>query len=536
MNKYIKIFFFLFIAGSLLSCDLDRFPAADIAREESLLTIQDARNWENGIMIGLRQRQNGVFAVKQEVQADLVNATHAFGNRMGDPHRWNDFESSNQDLGEVWYGYFEALSNINNLINEAPGLDALIYANPNHRPAAVIASERAELARIVGVARLARAFYKHELALRWASAYNPATSATALGIPLVTAFDLTAMPARATLRETYEFILADIAAARAALAEVAPPTTGVPVRFNRDVVEALEARVRLYMQDWTGAITAANRVIATGRYPLVNTAEGMMQMWRYDTSSEIIMQAFTSSVELPRLRLRRAIAAGATTLSIMSNLQFLGFQSATNTFQPDFLPTQGVVDLFDADDIRRGVYFDNTRYFNLRGDSISGIYLISKFRGNPNIAGSATNADQAPLIFRAAEMHLIVAEASFEAGNAANALAALNTLRTARGLTALTGISGDVLRDEIRDERTRELAFEGRRLFDLRRWNLPMTRKAPQVRMVNGEPNLDHLSSGAGFYNLSIPAGNHRFIWGIPANDMMMNPNLYQNPGWEDDE
>jgi len=514
MNKYIKILAVLFVAGSIFtSCDLDRFPPNSIAEPESLQTINDAIAWNNGIMSFFRGRINGEFSLVQDVQADQLNAGADFGNRMGIPHTWQ-MNAGTTEIRNIWFAYYMALANVNHLINSFP----VLYENLTN------AAEKAQVSQFLGNAHFARAFYYNELALRWSPSFDPATAATTLSVPLVTAFDVTARPTRATLEQVYGLILADIAEARRLLANV--PNAQNATRFTPDAVTALEARVKLYMQDWDGAFAAANSLITSGRYPLVNTVAAMETMWVNDRSTEIILQMAigTPVNEQPRFQV-----PGITTWSwqAANNNNFRGFNATTNRFAPDFLPSQWVVDKFDANDIRRPVYFSNAGTIEIGAGTFTGIYIISKFRGNPAIPGAATSYVQTPQVFRIAEMYLIAAEAAFNSTVRPNsdALAALNALRISRGLTALpAGTTGDVLKQEIRDERFRELAFEGRRLWDLRRWGLGVERRDPQ--------NIAVLRPGSGFYTLSVPANHHMFVWGIPSGDVMLNPNLEQNKDW----
>ena len=524
MNKYIKIFLSLLIAGSLSSCDLERLPENSV--EPQIETLSDAQHWDNGIMAFFRGRQYGIFNFPQDVQADYVNATVGFGNRSGMIHNWL-FTATDFTIRDVWFAYYRALANVNLGIASYPAVRANLTTD----------AQRAQLDRFLGNAHFARAFYYNELALRWSNSFDPATAATELSVPIVTEFDAPRfdyLPARATLQQVYNFILEDIARARTLLADV----PGVPgaTRFNRDVVTALEARVRLYMQDWAGAFAAANSLIESGTYPLETTVEGMQELWIHDNSDEVIMQAHISApLELPA-------AGGAVANNIFTNNWiYVGYQphlSPFPRFVPDFLPSQWVVDMFCADDIRRPVYFTRGTVVTA-GITANNVYVMTKFRGNPAITGAqvgtpgtqaAAHNAQAPKVFRIAEMYLIAAEAAFRMGNEADALTALNTLRQARGLGAVNALSaavGSAPPQEIQDERFRELAFEGFRLWDLRRWGLGVERREPQPAAAG------ILNTGAAFTTLSRPAGDHRFVWGIPDNDIRVNPNLRpQNPGW----
>lgn len=533
MNKYINIFFSLFIVGSLFtSCDLDRLPESDIAEPEAMITMADAQNWDNGLFAYFRGRQYGVFTFYQDVQADQLNAVSGFGNRSGTAHNWV-FVSTDGTLSSLWSAYYRAIANANHIIAtnrnlvETRAYVSYRLATQELNDAATVAN-RAALDQFLGNAHFVRAFYYSQLALRWSEeSFNPATAATALSVPIVTEFDVTYRPERATLQQVYNFILEDIAEARRLLAHVPlGNTTPRATRFNSNVVNALEARVALYMQNWTRAYELANSLIVSGRYPLETTVGGMKNLWLHDNSNEVIMQSHIAApLELPS-------AMGFFT----NNHIYVGFDAVNNQFRPDFLPSQWVIDMFegtssDTIDIRRPIYF-TMGTVNAGGVIADSIYVISKFRGNPAITGSqisnpgvgqASANAQAPKAFRIAEMYLIAAEAAFRLGNEANALTALNTLRTARGLSAVTA-SGDALFQEIKDERFRELAFEGFRLFDLRRWGLGFERREPQ--------NTTIIPLGDVFERLSISADNYRFVWGIPDNDVMINRNIVQNRGW----
>jgi len=87
------------------------------------------------------------------------------------------------------------------------------------------------------------------------------------------------------------------------------------------------------------------------------------------------------------------------------------------------------------------------------------------------------------------------------------------------------------MRNIIRQERNIELAFEGHRFWDLRRWGLAMEyfRQPIQGWNIDGENDND-------FYNVvNIGYVNYSFrdiLWPIPELETINNPNLVQNPEW----
>ncbi len=483
---------------SLGACQkkLDLLPYSSIELSQSFKTVKDATGWNNGLYSDLRARVYGAYMFSQDVQADQLNATLDYGNRNGFPHRWgNSFAASDGALSTAWGNDYTALKNVNLCIQNFPSIPATTTA------------DIATMKKYTGDAYLARAYYYSDLIVRFAKPYEPATAATDLGVPLVLVYDLNGQPARATVKQVYDQILSDIAQAKTLLT-----TAGsiAATSFSKDAVLALEARVRLNMQDWTGAMTAANSLITGGVYPLVTTQADLTSMWATDAARETIMQSFVSK---------------PNELSNANNI-YLGFVSATSVFDPDFIPTQAMLNMYEAADRRKPAYFA-VKPVTINNTSYTTISLVNKYPGNSALfTTSVTNYQHAPKIFRIAEQYLIYAEAAVRAGGATNeglALTTLNLLRTSRAASTLTGLTGAALLQAVKDERTRELAFEGFRLWDLKRWHQGFTRGTPQ--------NLAAIQQGAEFNLINIAADNYQFVWGIPTNDMSANKSLVQNPG-----
>jgi hypothetical protein len=489
----------VFTAASCSKEKLELFPFNSIELSQAFKTMDDARAWDNGLFGGLRGRLYGAQMFTQDVQGDQLNASLDYGNRNGNPHRWGtSFLADDGTISSVWQGYYSVMKNVNAAIDGYPLI------------ATTTPAQQALIARYTGNAHLLRAYMYSELIVRYAKAYDAATASTDLGVPLVVRYNPSDRPSRATIQEVYTQILADITTAKTLLAAI--PGAQGSTRFTIHSALALEARVKLNLKDWPGAKTAADQVIATNTYPLYTTAGGLNAMWKTDATQEVIQQAFVSApLELAN-----------------TNNIYLGLVPATGKFIPDFIPSQWVIDAYDNADLRKNVYFAQ-KTTTFQGVDVPNIWLVNKYEGNPALfTGATTNYQQAPKMFRVAELFLISAEAGSRMGGAAeaDALNKLNTLRTARGLAALVGVSGTALYDEVKAERFRELAFEGFRLWDLKRWNEGFTRRQPQ--------NMNIIQVGPNFFDLSIPANAEKFTWAIPARDMTSNEGLtgQQNPGW----
>jgi hypothetical protein len=91
--------------------------------------------------------------------------------------------------------------------------------------------------------------------------------------------------------------------------------------------------------------------------------------------------------------------------------------------------------------------------------------------------------------------------------------------------------SKEGMRDIIHQERMIELALEGHRYWDLRRWKLADEYFSQPIRGWNiFRPDVE------GFYEVeNIYYRNYLikdYLWPISQNELLRNPNLVQNPGW----
>lgn len=136
---------------------------------------------------------------------------------------------------------------------------------------------------------------------------------------------------------------------------------------------------------------------------------------------------------------------------------------------------------------------------------------------------------------RYAEILLIQAEAKVKLNDLSGAADALDALRTKRGLPETTAVTADQLMRAIEHERIVELAFEGQRYWDLRRW-----RKAHIV--LNNVRFSGHKiePNGGGGYNyqpVSCDNTDRKFTTDlyylpIPVAELQRNAALTQIKGW----
>jgi hypothetical protein len=139
------------------------------------------------------------------------------------------------------------------------------------------------------------------------------------------------------------------------------------------------------------------------------------------------------------------------------------------------------------------------------------------------------------IVFRLGEVLLNYAEAAFDLGKSDDALDAVNQIRDRAGIALLTAID----QDKIRHERRVELAFEGHRYWDLRRWRMATT-----VLSKNNSGLNYILDYNTGKYKLMLidnvdgtvtPPAFYPQNYYLPITLARTgnNPNLIENPGYQ---
>lgn len=177
--------------------------------------------------------------------------------------------------------------------------------------------------------------------------------------------------------------------------------------------------------------------------------------------------------------------------------------------------------------------------------SITGYYTKKTVSWNLAFTSSTVTVESYPWpVMRLGDLYLLYAEALNETGDQATALTYVNQIRARAGLNTVESswsnfsnkpnkfATKDGLREIIRRERLIEMAFEGSRFWDLRRWKTAPTTLSEPIY------GWDILQSTYEDYNKRLLLYSPRFVaprdyfWPIKEYDMQINPHLVQNAGW----
>lgn len=158
-------------------------------------------------------------------------------------------------------------------------------------------------------------------------------------------------------------------------------------------------------------------------------------------------------------------------------------------------------------------------------------YLYRKFTPEYNFDGLIADRFHSPVNFpliRYADVLLMLAECYNETSNIPGAVELINQVRQRAGIALLNSgpaylnaTTKEQVFERIQKERAIELAAEGLRFFDLKRWGL-------YVSKTNGQKQVD-LVGGV----LSTKKTEEKnMFWPIPQAERDMNPDLVQNASW----
>lgn len=329
-------------------------------------------------------------------------------------------------------------------------------------------------------------------------------------------------PPQSTTKQVYDFIEKELLEAYPNLSE----TVGglYYTRFNKYVVDMILAKLYLNAQVYTGTpqwqkvIDHTTRIISSGKFSLPSNFFSTFSVSNQSSPEIILATAFDRTkrtgfnIQMPVLHYRQ-------------QLEFNIGNSPWNG--PCAVPSH--YHSFKDGDVRKNMWMVGQRYA-ANGTPLTddGIPLIL----DPNVkalvmeAGAATriqgaraakyeiqrnnpvsSQDNDFVIFRLGDAILMRGEANLRLGNSVPALADVNIIRERAGVAAYTAAT--LTLDELLAERGREMSWELHRRQDL-------------IRFGKFNSGKDFLASS--------PA--HTKLFPIPNDQIKLNPNLKQNPGY----
>jgi starch-binding outer membrane protein, SusD/RagB family len=344
---------------------------------------------------------------------------------------------------------------------------------------------------------------------------------------------------RSTPAEVYDFLAKDLQEAIAALPAKSAYANVDKFRVSKGAALALLAKVYLYAEKWAEASATADQIISSNEYSLEPFFGDVFKTSNYNGKESIFETQFQWSTLFPALGNIFPI----TSMSLAEG--GWGYFTPSSDLENAF-KAQGDSTRLNWTIMRHGfpvVGEVGTPNFDARPDRCKSgrfgrkIYALKAERTANN------KISKNKIHMRYAEILLIKAEAAAMLKQDAAALAALKLVRDRVGLRTDNTLTGDKLIDAVRLERRLELAMEGERLFDIRRW-----------KDASGKPLINSIFGTTGSFvlynststdpfetkNLSEPqnkganfvAGKHN-LWPIPTKEVDASlGKVVQNPGY----
>ncbi len=411
---------------------------------------ENAYGWDFNVIGDLRS--DNTYISSKNAGRFLVFDDYALTDQSGRPRN-------------EWLEMYQNIVNASNIINKFADVELL-------------SSEEEDGQDLLGQAHGLRALSYWNLVRLFAKPYS-ADGGASLGVPITNEGTTGTLvsPSRATVAEVYNQIISDLTMATS---KISTTETG---RFSKAAAHGLLAKVYLYQEDWSNAVTVANTAIGEAGYSLYGSGDEWLSSWGANAGSEDLF----TLVNLPTDNL------GVNSVGGIYDQNGYG----------DILATDDLYGIYSETDARRDVMSRGDR----ADGEVNAVFAEGKYpRGE-------TGQDYLKII-RLADVYLVRAEAKARMGDEAGAIADLTAVASRVDPNyAETTATGDDLIAEILTERRKELAFEGDRIYDLTRTKSTWTKFRT-------------------FDDLTVSWDNDLVINPIPLDEMNVNPNMVQNSGY----
>ncbi|NJN24765.1 MAG: RagB/SusD family nutrient uptake outer membrane protein [Cyclobacteriaceae bacterium] len=265
MKKIIRLFT-LVLALGIASCSEDYLEISDanvLSTSQFPTSLSHMELLLNAIYAN--QHSQGLYGMSY-----LGMTIYSLGNIQNMGWRNDDFrnqmithevKSGNAYLNEAWRDLFRGVQQCNTFLDRAPTIRESLTSD----------ADKAKLNRLEGEVYFMRAWhYFMAEALFGESPIHGGAGDNKLGMPIITepagSFDEMRV-SRATVRETWDFIISDLKEAQKLLAEAADEK-----RVTKWAVQSFLGKVYVYTEDWVNARTALKDVIDNSGKSLVDFA------------------------------------------------------------------------------------------------------------------------------------------------------------------------------------------------------------------------------------------------------------------------
>lgn len=374
--------------------------------------------------------------------------------------RYDDFEETTIDYvgRDSWIAHYKGIGRANSVIGRIEDVDM----------------DASQKARIVGEAKFLRSLLYYNLATTFGNVplvLNEATSA-----------DDDKENVQVPVAQIYSQIAADLTEAESSL-----PSTAKGGRATKGAAAALLGKVYLTQGDKTSAASALKRVSG---YSLVDNYADLWGVENEFNKESIFEVSYESGY---------GVLGNLYTSAMNTEL------GATVTSGPRNFPTKSLISSYESGDTRfeASIAGIGSEAVGFAADGAG--WCIKYGTTNPSTDNDGPNNW---VVLRYADVLLMLAEAL---GESTESYGYINQVRARAGLGAISSSTTGTFAEKLLQERKVELAFEGHRWPDLKRFGVAASVMSSDQRAIDIRGRL----------NLAIP-----------QREMDINPDFVQNPGY----
>lgn len=510
----------IFAATSCSFLDLE--PIDSLTPEGFYQNASEAEKALNGVYQALTLQGGSDLILNNEVMTDNCVYSSASGSE------WMAFtrgtlNPSTSQVESKWVNNYKGIARANLLIYHLENDTAIVISEANR-------------VRDLAEARFLRAYFYSDLLEYYG------------GVPLIMEpkDDIKShnLP-RSTVQEVLDTILCDLNYAISILED--KPAANFNGRATRGAALFLKGRVLLYHRHYAEAYAALNRIDELGQYQLLPIYADIFSPMN-ENNAEVIFDiqyadAANTSSSYPFYKYIKEWKGGYIPTASLAE-SFYDLRG-----NPVPCPPKKFADFFANRDKRLATtlitplenYGDGV-YTPTANDKqyYSSCMRVHKYLVFSDVTNSDKRATLNVILFRYADVKLMEAECIIENdslynANRRRAITLLDEIRNRAGLPAVEEVIASPDRDQLREimrrERRCELAFEGSRLRDIRRWQI-------MEEVIPGEaygydPEMYALKTWAVYpVDQNRAFFPHQYLWPIPQSERDANPNCTQNPGY----
>lgn len=543
-----KIYYLICIALGLSSCN--EFLNTDVY---GFLDEKGIYQNEKSCFAGLTGiydvlGSKGIYGQNFYDQLDAGNDLIAYNryNNIDNPDiRLNNYNSTAQELFDTWTALYDGINRANDYIARITDKDASACGGDEKK------------AQFIGEAKALRALFYMNLVSFWGD----------VPLRLEATKDLSTQKLKRTPQaEVYNQIVLDLKEAIEGCATASKLNS--PGRISKTTAQALLARAYVWMSGypvnankWEDALQTAMAVKTSNEHKLYEAADSSYQrLFTNMCSNKYDLKSRESMFEVEFYGNGLDVTNEAGTLGANIGIIQTDMESKNYAYAYSFLDgTRILFNKYEKNDERRYWNFatyklDNDKVTHLNkktyltpdkfeaitdeANATNQIANAAKWRREYDSSMAKTQTSINYPVMRYSDVLLMIAEAANEIGGAENtkiAIDALNEVRKRANASIISLSTNQTsLRNIIRDERARELCYEGNRRMDLRRWGRDVffnsIRALKSTEIANGK------QVGYAITNVraraAVNLSDKHIYFPIPERERNVNDICGQNEGW----